>query len=109
MSHKASRRQFTDLRRISCWLKGEVKLIERLNERKASQACFHGHIPLHTGAHFELPAPDRETPHRSNSLWRLPRRADQDALAHASTSSVPEWPVSAHTGARSCLLPTQSF
>jgi len=57
MSHKASRRQFTDVRLIECWLKGEVKLIERLHERKASQACFHGHIPLHTGAHFHVEHP----------------------------------------------------
>src|SRR5436190_14149310 len=54
MSHKPSRRQFTDLRLIERWLKGEVKLIERLDERKTSQACFHGHISLHTSAHFDV-------------------------------------------------------
>src|SRR6266568_1182155 len=101
MSHKPSRRQFTDLRLIERWLKGEVKLLERLDERKASQAGFHGHIPLNTGTHLEHPARDPETPHRSNSLWLLPRRVDPGALAHASTSSVPESPASAHSGDRS--------
>src|SRR6266702_5064597 len=54
MSHKPSRRQFTDLRLIEGWLKGEVKLLERLDERKTSQACFHGHISFHTSAHFDV-------------------------------------------------------
>jgi len=57
MSHKASRRQFTDLRRISRWLKGEVELIECLDERKARQACFHGHISLHTRTHLNVKDP----------------------------------------------------
>jgi hypothetical protein len=54
VSHKPSRRQFTDLRLIERWLKGEVKLLERFDKRKASQACFHGHIPLHTGTHLDV-------------------------------------------------------
>jgi hypothetical protein len=54
MSHKPSRRQLTDLCLIKGWLKGEVKLIERLDERKTGQACFHGHISLHTSAHFDV-------------------------------------------------------
>ena len=54
MSHKPSRRQFTDLRLVEGWLKGEVKLRERLGERKASLAGFHGHIPLHTGTHLDI-------------------------------------------------------
>src|SRR5947209_5233685 len=54
MSHKPCRRQFTELRLIERWLKGEVKLLERLDERKAGQTCFHGHIALHTGAYFDV-------------------------------------------------------
>ena len=54
MSHKACCRQFTDLCLVEGWLKGEVKLIERLGERETSQARFHGHISLHTGADFHI-------------------------------------------------------
>src|SRR5947199_8456419 len=54
MSHKPCCRQFADLCRISRWLKGEVKLLKCLDERKASQACFHGHIPLHTSTHLNV-------------------------------------------------------
>ena len=54
MSHKACRRQFTDLRFIERWLKGAVELIERFDERKASQAGFHDHISLHAGAHLDV-------------------------------------------------------
>lgn len=57
MSHKPSCRQFPDLRLIEGWLKGEVKLLERLDERKVSQAGFHGHIPLHTGTHLDVEDP----------------------------------------------------
>jgi hypothetical protein len=52
MSHEACRCQFSDLHLVERWLKGEVKLIERLDEREASQARFHGHIPFHAGTHF---------------------------------------------------------
>src|SRR2546423_3165182 len=54
MSHEPSRRQFTDLHLIERWLKREVKLIECLDERKARQACFHGHISLHTGTYLYI-------------------------------------------------------
>src|SRR5260370_28251765 len=101
MSHKAGCCQFADLCLIEGWLKREVELIKRLDEREARQACFHGHIPFHTGAHFEHPACDPETPHTSSFLWQLPRQADRGALARASTLSVPGWLASARSGDRS--------
>jgi hypothetical protein len=68
MRHEPRRRQFTDLRLVERWLKGEVKLFERLGERKASQAGFHGHIPLHTGTHLDI----------EDAIQKLPRLAQRD-------------------------------
>src|SRR5438105_946328 len=40
MSHKAGRCQFAELCLIESWLKREVELLKRLDEREARLACF---------------------------------------------------------------------